>query len=190
MKDELPLVITLQLDPNAVAFFNNLRQRYFPPSRNFLAAHLTLFHQLPAGEVSLNEDLHRWSLEQTPFALQFTELRNLGRGVAYKAECPALLAIHRKMQQRWQAWLTPRDKEKLWPHLTIQNKVTAEEARQTLTQLQATFRPFTACGTGFSVWTYEGGPWRWASDDLFGEKCDRHSSAFYRFSLPLVLHLT
>lgn len=170
MKDESPLVITLQLDQNASAFFNDLRKRFYPPSRNFLEAHLALFHRLPAGEGSISEDLHRWRLKHGPFALQFTGLKHLGKGVAYRAECPALLAMHRQMQQQWQAWLIPQDKQKLWPHVTIQNKVAEEEARQTLTQLQASFQPFMACGIGFRVLLYKGGPWRWVSDHPFEGK--------------------
>jgi len=42
-----PLILTLKLDEESQAFFDKQRALYFPPERNFLKAHLTLFHQLP-----------------------------------------------------------------------------------------------------------------------------------------------
>lgn len=48
-----PLVLTLKLDQTTFDLFNELRQQHFPPERNFLPAHVTLFHALP-GEHELN----------------------------------------------------------------------------------------------------------------------------------------
>ena len=44
------LILTLIIDGEAQNFFNILRQRYFPAERNYLDAHLTLFHNLPGNE--------------------------------------------------------------------------------------------------------------------------------------------
>ena len=53
-----PFILTLQLDAESFARFNALRQQYFPPSRNYLEAHLTLFHALPAqNETQIRADL-------------------------------------------------------------------------------------------------------------------------------------
>ena len=41
------LILTLQLDAISNAFYEHLRRKYFPPERNLIAAHVTLFHQLP-----------------------------------------------------------------------------------------------------------------------------------------------
>ena len=38
-----PLIVTAQLDARAAAALGALRRRHFPPGRNDLAAHLTLF---------------------------------------------------------------------------------------------------------------------------------------------------
>ena len=154
-----PLILTLHLDKGAFVFFDTLRQRYFPPERNFLAAHLTLFHHLPSGEPRITDDLAEWSRTTAPLPLAVTGVRSIGRGVAFTIDCPQLVALHQQLQTRWKAWLHPQDRQKLWPHVTVQNKVPPETARATLGVLQASFRPFTAMGTGLDLWVYKGGPW-------------------------------
>lgn len=42
-----PLVLTLILDAHTQHALNALRTKYFPPSRNHLGAHVTLFHAIP-----------------------------------------------------------------------------------------------------------------------------------------------
>jgi hypothetical protein len=159
MEAKTPLILTLQLDYASFTFFDSLRQRYFPPDRNHLQAHLTLFHHLPPNEPGIANDLQNWSEENSPFSLPVTEVKSIGKGVAFKIECPPLVQLHKKMLERWKQWLTPQDKQKIWPHITVQNKVSVAEAQQTLRVLQAAFTPFTATGTGFCLWSYKGGPW-------------------------------
>jgi len=169
MHSDPPLIVTLLLDEESVAFFNVLRKKYFPPALNFLAAHLTLFHHLPSGNASIEKNLETWSQEQAILSLQVTAVKCIGRGVAYKMESKSLLQLHKQMQQKWEPWLTPQDKQTLWPHITVQNKVSAVEAKHTLTVLQASFQPFTSYGLGFSLWAYEGGPWRFLHNFLFAQ---------------------
>ncbi len=162
-----PLILTLTLEADAAAFFNTLRKQYFPPSINYIDAHLTLFHHLPPNETTIRDDLQAWSKMCIPIDLQVTEVKSIGKGVAYKVEAPELLQLHKAMQAKWKQWLTPQDSQKRWPHITVQNKVSQEVARQTLQTLQASFQPFTMTGIGFSLWTYEGGPWKHLEDYLF-----------------------
>jgi hypothetical protein len=37
-----PLIVTAELPPDLQAWATSLRQRHFPPERNYLAAHVTL----------------------------------------------------------------------------------------------------------------------------------------------------
>lgn len=159
MHDAPPLIVTLQLDDESQRFFDGLRQRYFPPERNFLSAHLTLFHHLPPDESQVVEHLKGWGTETPPLVLEVAEVKSIGKGVAYKIDCPPLIQLHTVMRKTWDQWLQPQDKQKLWPHVTVQNKVTPQTAKDTLMELQRSFAPFTAAGTGFGLWRYEGGPW-------------------------------
>lgn len=155
-----PLLLTLSITPEAQHFFNKLRKEHFPPERNFLDAHLMLFHQLPAAKPVIIEDINVTIKEYKNIALQITALSSLGNGVAYKIESEQLQQLHKQLQKRWAQWLIPQDKNKLWPHITIQNKVTPDSAKQLLQKLSADFKPFEILATGLNLWEYKGGPWR------------------------------
>ena len=155
-----PLILTLTLDAVAQVYFNDLRQRHFPPAINYLAAHLTLFHHLPgAGLAAVRAHLHAVASATTPLPLRVAGLRSLGRGVAFILENDELRALHRRLQADFAPHLTPQDQQKIQPHVTIQNKVDPAAARQLLAELQADFTPFEAVGTGLHLWAYRGGPW-------------------------------
>ncbi len=163
-----PLVLTLTLDADSFAFFNRLRQQYFPPERNFLEAHLTLFHHLPAQALpTIQQHLALESERQQPLPLQVTGVRMIGRGVAYTLESMTLMAMRERLARQWKQWLTPQDQQKLWPHITVQNKVSPTEARALHETLKQTFQPFVATGTGLRLWVYRGGPWELWQTFLF-----------------------
>jgi hypothetical protein len=42
-----PIIISALLGPEDFGWLNDLRRAHFPPERNQLDAHLTLFHHLP-----------------------------------------------------------------------------------------------------------------------------------------------
>jgi 2'-5' RNA ligase len=155
-----PLILTLALDERAFAFFNEQRRRYFPPKRNFIPAHLTLFHALPGEHGDdIARHLEAKALALRPFPLHVTGLRSLGRGVAYSLASPELASLRDDLAGQWATWLTPQDRQKHQPHVTVQNKVEPQKARELLTQLTDAFEPFAATGTGMDLWRYRGGPW-------------------------------
>ena len=155
-----PLILTLKLDGETFARLDGLRQEHFPARLNHLSAHLTLFHHLPGEErLAVETDLYA-VLPTAPLELKATGLRLLGRGVAFEFTCPELVALRAALARRWAGWLTPQDRQGLKPHVTIQNKVTPEEARALRDLLAATFTPFTARGEGLLLWSYLGGPWK------------------------------
>jgi 2'-5' RNA ligase len=157
---DAPLILTLELDAAATTFFNQLRQQHFPPERNYLAAHLTLFHHLPGADLPhIISHLAAESARLQPIPLEVTGVRFLGQGVAYALESPVIDALHRRLQQHWQGSLTAQDMQRRRPHVTIQNKVVPATARALFEQLQSQFTPFEATGTGLRLWAYRGGPW-------------------------------
>jgi 2'-5' RNA ligase len=164
-----PLILTLRLDDAAHTYFNALRRQHFPPAINYLDAHLTLFQHLPGAELqTVGEELHARCPQHSELSLQVTGLRSLGRGVAFTLECPLLRALHQELQEAFAPHLTPQDQQKLQPHVTIQNKVEPDTARQLLATLQADFAPFGALGTGLDLWAYRGGPWEKVAEYPFG----------------------
>jgi 2'-5' RNA ligase len=160
MSDAAPLILTLTLDDASQAYFDELRQRHFPPERNYLAAHLTLFHHLPGAHVQdIVGRLRQLCAQQPPLPLQVSGLRFMGMGVAFRLENVALRELHHRLQTEWQDWLTSQDQQKLQPHVTVQNKVTPTQARHLFVDLLRTFEPFMATATGLHLWAYRGGPW-------------------------------
>jgi 2'-5' RNA ligase len=156
----LPLILTLKLDANAFARLDALRQAHFPPERNFLSAHITLFHALPGvQEVAIRQTLQTISAATPVISLAFPTVRSLGRGVAITVESPALLDLRRQLATTWHDWLGAQDRQRYQPHVTIQNKVTGVVARQLYEKLVASWQPFSGQGEGLLLWRYRGGPW-------------------------------
>jgi 2'-5' RNA ligase len=154
-----PLIVTLKLDAQTFARFERLRREHFPAKLNHLSAHLTLFHHLPGAERARVEADLRAVAPPAAVELRVTGLRSLGRGVAFELVSPALNALHAELARRWAQWLTPQDRQGFRPHVTIQNKVSVEEARALKASLEADFTPFPARGEGLLLWRYLGGPW-------------------------------
>ena len=154
--EKQPLILTLRLDADSQEFFNVQRRLYFPPERNYLDAHLTLFHQLRDEPETFNylENLH-----QNAFDLQVAGLINLGAGVAYKIESAELLTLRRKLSAHFSNVLIPQDKQGFRPHITIMNKVQPDTAKALLAELSESFAPFSIHATGLDVWVYLNGPW-------------------------------
>ena len=154
-----PLVVTLLLDPDAQARFDALRAAHFPPERNHLAAHVTLFHALPGShEARVRSDLAEVA-RCPPYSVQVSRVRSLGRGVAYDLRSEVLVAQRDELARRWAAVLTPQDARWSAPHVTVQNKVDPETARVLLAQLQVGFAAYDVTAVGLGLWRYLGGPW-------------------------------
>ncbi len=154
-----PLVVTLLLDPAAQARFDRLRAAHFPADRNHLAAHVTLFHALPGEQVdAVSADLGD-AARRPAFDVAVTGLRLLGRGVAYTLEAPELTALRAGLAAAWEPWLTPQDRQRHAPHVTVQNKVDPAVARALRDRLVAEFVPHRVGARGLGLWRYLGGPW-------------------------------
>ena len=165
-----PLILTLLMDERSQERFDRLRELHFPPERNYLKAHLTLFHKLPGErEAEISSELRGVCQDREPLTFSVTDLRFLGRGVAYELSSPGLSALRRDLARRWEPWLGAQDRQGFKPHVTVQNKVSPEQARALQKELQATFSPFEVEGLGLSLWRYLGGPWEPAGTYLFGE---------------------
>lgn len=163
-----PLILTLEMDDRSQERFDRLRERHFPRERNYLSAHLTLFHKLPGEhQAVISAELQDLCLHQTPFALKATGLRFLGRGVAYELSSPGLSALRRDLARKWRPWLGAQDHQGFKAHVTVQNKVPPGRARALHEQLQATFSPFEVEALGLSLWRYLDGPWEPAGTYLF-----------------------
>jgi 2'-5' RNA ligase len=155
-----PIILTLQFDQAADALFQDLRRRHFPPAINFIGAHLTLFHNLPGGELDwILREVGAMASKTAPFAVAVTGPMLLGRGVALRIESEKLFAIRQHLAARFEDCLSPQDREKFRPHVTVQNKVALQVAAALFDHLAATLPVFEAIAEGIQLWRYGGGPW-------------------------------
>ena len=168
--DHEPLILTLALDAAAQERLDALRRAHFPSGRNHLGAHLTLFHKLPGDEVDrISADVAEVAAAFRPVAMTAVRPIALGRGVAIALDAPGLHTVRAELQRRWEPWLTPQDRQRHRPHVTVQNKVAPAEAKALHAELSATLAPFPVTGTGLALWRYLGGPWESVETYPFNE---------------------
>ena len=156
-----PLIVTALLGAVDQARFDRLRTTYFPPERNQLDAHLTMFHAIPHMlEDELRHRLGALAADVAPVRATVSGLMNLGGGVAYRVVSDDLDSIRAELADAFRGHLTQQDSHGWRPHITIQNKVTSSSAIATLAELERGFAPHPLAVTGLAYHHYEGGPWR------------------------------
>lgn len=162
-----PLILSALFGPADFAWLDGLRRAHFPPERNVIAAHLTLFHHLPPSVADEVERRVAEACRAAPPVAVVSEPMNLGRGVALRVRSPALAAIRADLADAFAPMLTPQDGQGWRAHVTIQNKVSPETARALLSALRADWRERPLAITGLAGWWYRDGPWELAFQRSF-----------------------
>ena len=155
-----PLILSAVLDAPVQQRLDALRRAHFPPERNHLDAHVTLFHNLPGAEEDAVAAAVGAAVRGRPAPLvDVTGVRFLGHGVAIALASPGLAAVRAGLAQCWGSWLTAQDRTKRDLHVTVQNKVSPQEARVLLCELSAGVVPERTRAVALALWRYRGGPW-------------------------------
>jgi hypothetical protein len=149
-----PLLITAELPPDLFAWADAVRRAHYPPQRNRLGAHVTLFHGLPPSADGEVRRLLAMLSAREPPAAHIAGLMDLGRGTAFAVESPALVALHEEMAEHLHGIIQQRDARSLKLHITVQNKVSRDEAKALQRELAQTLdsRPFRFRGLALSHW--------------------------------------
>lgn len=159
-KPGAPLLITAELPPDVLAWADGLRRAHFPPERNRLRAHVTLFHALPPFvEDELLEVLGDLARAAPPPA-RLSGLMKLGGGTALAIDSAEMVELHGVIAERMHGLLTRQDAQPLHLHVTIQNKVTGEAARALQAELGPQLQPRAFRFHGFGLYAWEDGLWR------------------------------
>ena len=154
---EPTFILTADIDDESFAWLDRLRREHFPPDRNFLSAHLTLFHRLSSAQVARLRFVER---PCAPVELRFDRVVFLGFGVALGVRSAALERWRSQARAEIGGAYSKQDSQPWMPHVTVQNKVTAESARQLQYALEQGFAERGGAATGLLVWEYLGGPWK------------------------------
>ena len=158
--DHRPLILTAEAEAFAAARFDALRRAHFPPERNQLKAHITMFHALPGSEAdAVLRQVVAAARGVPPIEVEVAGVRSLGTGVALTLRAEALDRLRADLAHSFAGVLTAQDAQGWRAHVTVQNKVTGVAAKATLNALAAGFAPWRFRVIGVGVWRYDGGPW-------------------------------
>jgi len=162
-----PIIVTALFGDGDNGWLQDLRRTHYPPERNQVPAHLTLFHHLPPSvEAELSARLARYAATPPPRAM-LAGILNLGSGTAFRVESEELDDIRYDLTEAFYGLLTPQDSAPWRAHITIQNKVEPREAKALQQQLAATFAPRPLHVKGLASWRYLGGPWEPIKSHIF-----------------------
>lgn len=156
----VPLLVTAELPPDILAWADHLRKANYPPERNRLQAHVTLFHALPPSSRDEVEQLLRSIASEVaaPDA-QVTGLMDLGRGTALAVDSPGMAALHERLAERLHGLTQQQDARELRLHITVQNKVARRLAKELQAELETQFRPRGFRFAGFGLYGWDGSLW-------------------------------
>lgn len=162
-----PIIVTALMGASDFAWADGLRRAHFPPERNFIPAHITLFHHLPPSGLDSLFCVMRDECRSVAPSARLTSVMSLGRGVAFRVESEELLAIRQRIADAFFGQLLPQDQHKPRFHITVQNKVDHRKAQALRTKLERDFAPRPLAIVGLAAWHYRGGPWEVAKQMKF-----------------------
>ena len=153
------LIVTAEFGRGDFAWLEGLRRKHFPPERNRVPAHLTLFHALPpSAETEVRNLLARIAREAPP-AARIDGVMDLGGGVAFRVVSSDLDRIREDLGGGLHGMLGPQDRGGWRPHITIQNKVAPRLARALAAELGRGFVSRALAVHGMGLHRYRDGPW-------------------------------
>jgi hypothetical protein len=160
MNGPAPFIVTAELPPEVFAWADRLRRAHYPPERNHLRAHVTLFHSFAP---SLLEELRRYlpgvAAQHAPAAAKVIGPMDLGTGTAIELRSEAMLAIREEIAGHFHGALTAQDRHEPRLHVTVQNKVAKEAAGTLQRELAKALEARAFRFTGLGLHLYRGGPW-------------------------------
>jgi 2'-5' RNA ligase len=163
-----PIIVTALFGEADFQRLDQQRRLHFPPERNQLNAHLTLFHHLPPSCLDeLRRRLQQETKSSVPVA-SITGLMSLGYGVAYRVDSPMLEDVRDNLANAFDGLLIPQDQARWRPHVTIQNKAKPAVAKALLSELTAGFTSRPLNIAGLAAYYYRGGPWQPIAAYRFG----------------------
>lgn len=154
------LIVTAELGAPDFAWLDQLRRTYYPPERNRVPAHLTLFYALPPSiEAEIRSRLSNLAQRRPPRA-SLEGLMDLGGGVAFGVASEDLDQLRDELASSLHGALGAQDCAGWRPHITIQNKVSNKVARQLIQSLGNRFSPRPLMVKGLALHRYLDGPWQ------------------------------
>jgi hypothetical protein len=120
----VPFIVTAVLPPDILAWADGLRRQHYPPDRNRLVAHVTLFHSFaPSLRDELRGVLAEMAGEFSAPSASINDTLDLGSGTALAVKSSGMDQIRALIAEHFHGALTAKDLHEPRLHITIQNKV-------------------------------------------------------------------
>ena len=153
------LIVTAELGAEDFAWLDGLRRGHYPPERNAVPAHLTMFHAIaPSAEPELRGRLADLAAGPAPAAM-VAGVMDLGSGVALRVVSEDLDGLRAELAHDLHGLLGAQDSGGWRPHVTVQNKAAPRVARDLARSLEGNFEPRPLRIAGLGLHRYLGGPW-------------------------------
>jgi len=153
------LIVNAEIGQADFGWLEGLRRAHYPPERNRVPAHLTMFHALPpSAESEVRSRLAGLAKGRAPRAA-IEGIMDLGGGLAFRVVSPDLDRIRGELAEELRGLLGAQDSGGWRPHVTIQNKVAPKVARALKSSLEMEFRPRPLAISGLGLYRYLDGPW-------------------------------
>ncbi|UAB79192.1 2'-5' RNA ligase family protein [Erythrobacter sp. SCSIO 43205] len=166
-----PFIVTAALPPDIQRWADKLRCEHYPAERNYLHAHVTMFHSFaPSLFDELKDFLPQVTREFAPPKAFVTGIMDLGKGTAIALQSEPLLALRALIAEHFHGSLTAQDLYEPRPHITIQNKVTKNEARALQAKLAPTLEQRQFTFPALELHLYRDGPWEKIKSSVFRGK--------------------
>lgn len=153
------LIVLAELGAADFAWLDQLRRRHYPPDRNRVPAHLTLFRALPpSAESEARRSLSR-AASRAPPKGHISGVIDLGGGVALRVSSPGLERVREELADEFYGLLSAQDRGPWTAHVTIQNKAEPRAARGLLREMREDFEPRELRIRGLQLVRYVDGAW-------------------------------
>jgi hypothetical protein len=153
------LIVNAEIGQADFGWLEGLRRAHYPPERNRVPAHLTMFHALPPSAESEARSRLAAIAKAKPPRATIDGLIDLGGGIAFRVVSPDLDQIRGDLAEELHGLLGTQDSGGWRPHVTIQNKVAPKIARALKSLLEMEFRPRPLAISGLGLYRYLDGPW-------------------------------
>lgn len=168
-RESAPIIVTALFGKADFAWLDGLRRAHYPPERNRVPAHLTLFHHLPPTiEPELRRRLSAATRGVAPPKARIVGLLKLDGGVALRVDSRDLENLRADLTDALHGLLLPQDQAPWCPHVTIQNKADPRVAAALHAALSAEFLPRPLAIAGVAAWHYRDGRWEALFERRFG----------------------
>src|SRR4051794_37850748 len=145
------LIVATEIAQRDFSWIEGLRRAHYPPDRNQVPAHLTIFHALPpSAEAEVRGRIAQIVQRPAPVAI-IAGLMDLGAGVAFRVVSADLDRIRDELSAGLQGLLSAQDAGGWRPHITIQNKVAPRVARELKAALERRFEPRPLALSGIAL---------------------------------------